>query len=80
MTAGLKEAFDTEEIDEEYLNDETEDPLDRLHLARSKLASAQKVIQSHESKIQTLTDDHETFKDKLKVRSDFYSRFLHLIQ
>ena len=47
MTAGLKEAFDTEEIDEEYLNDETEDPLDRLHLARSKLASAQKVIQSH---------------------------------
>jgi len=79
VTAGLKEAFDTEEIDEEYLNDETEDPLDRLHLARSKLASAQKVIQSHESKIQTLTDDHETFKDKLKSTEDRLNQFKDLL-
>ena len=68
MTSSLKEAFDTEEIDEEYLNDEAEDPLDRLQLARSKLSSAHKVIKSHEAKIQTLTEDRATFKERLTVR------------
>ena len=68
MKESLKEAFDTEEIDEEYLNDEAEDPLDRLQLARTKLSSAQKVIKSHEAKIETLTDNQATFKERLKVR------------
>ena len=67
MTSSLKEAFDTEEIDEEYLNDEAEDPLDRLQLAKSKLSSAHKVIKSHEAKIQTLTEDGATFKERLTV-------------
>ena len=67
VTSSLKEAFDTEEIDEEYLNDEAEDPRDRLQLAKSKLSGAHKIIKSHEDQIQALTEDRATFKDRLTV-------------
>ena len=70
MTSSLKEAFDTEEIDEEYLNDDAEDPRDRLQLAKSKLSNAHKVIRSHEEKIQTLTEDRSTIKDRLQVQDN----------
>ena len=70
MTSSLKEAFDTEEIDEEYLNDDAEDPRDRLQLAKSKLSNAHKVIRSHEEKIQTLTEDRSAIKDRLQVQNN----------
>ena len=69
VTTSLKEAFDTEEVDNEYLNDDNEDPLERLELAKSKLVHMQSIIQSHEKKIQVLTEHKSSCEDQIQVSS-----------
>ena len=76
VTSSLKEAFDTEEVDNEYLNDDNEDPRDRLELAKSKLVAMQNIVQSHETKLQTLTEEKTAYQEKYTVSGLTYCTVL----